>query len=37
MAQFDPIMSEHLRRIEKKEIKDHYFSNIIQNELIALV
>ncbi len=29
MAQFDPIMSEHLRRIEKKEI--------IQNELIALV
>ncbi len=37
MAQFDPIMSEHLRRIEKKEIKDHYFSNIIQNELDAIL
>ncbi|MBN3271064.1 ZMYM5 protein, partial [Polyodon spathula] len=37
MAQFDPIMSKHLRRTDKKEIKDHYVSNTIQNELIALV
>lgn len=36
MAQFDPIISEHLRKIEKKEIK-HHFSNFIQNKLIALV
>lgn len=37
MAQFDPVMSEHLRSISKKEVKDHYFSKTIQNELIVLV
>uniref|UniRef100_A0A3Q2DVQ2 TTF-type domain-containing protein n=1 Tax=Cyprinodon variegatus TaxID=28743 RepID=A0A3Q2DVQ2_CYPVA len=37
MAQFDPIMSEHLRRIQNKETMVHYLSSQIQNEIIALI
>uniref|UniRef100_A0A8C6WW11 TTF-type domain-containing protein n=1 Tax=Neogobius melanostomus TaxID=47308 RepID=A0A8C6WW11_9GOBI len=37
MAQFDPIMQEHLRRVQAKEISDTYLSKHIQNELISLV
>lgn len=35
LAKFDSIMNEHLRRIETREIADHYFSKDIQNKLIA--
>lgn len=37
MAQFDPSMREHLRRIQAKELSDTYLSKPIQNELICLV
>ena len=37
MAQFDPVMCEHLRRIKVKEAADTYLSSRIQNELVSLV
>ncbi|XP_062286941.1 zinc finger MYM-type protein 1-like [Scomber scombrus] len=37
MAQYDPVLSEHIRRIQNKETKVHYLSGIIQNEIITLV
>lgn len=37
MAQFDPVMNEHARRIQQKETKVHYLSYQIQNKIIELV
>ncbi len=37
LTEFDPVMSEHVRRAEKKEIADHYLGKTIQNELITLI
>ncbi|XP_051165760.1 zinc finger MYM-type protein 5-like [Leptopilina boulardi] len=37
LGKFDDIMREHLRRISKEEIKDHYCGKNIQNELIDLL
>ena len=37
LGKYDTVLAEHIRRIQSKEIHDHYLGKTIQNELITLL
>ena len=37
IAKFDPVLSEHIRRISNDELADHYLGKTMQNEFIQLL
>jgi len=37
IAKFDPVLQEHIRRVQNNEIHDHYVSKRTQNELIIVM
>jgi hypothetical protein len=37
MAEFDPVIQEHVKRIRNEDIHKHYLGHSIQNEVIDLI